>query len=251
MDQALLQALNAARAEAQPVVLVTDTSDGAQRLMRPDGPAEGGLPWDATLEAAARSALQSDRASTVETPEGRRCLVQPFNPPLRMLIVGAVHISQALAPMAAIAGHQVIVIDPRGAWSTPERFPNIELNQDWPDEAMEALKPDSRTSVVTLTHDPKLDDPALIHALSSPAYYVGALGSRKTHAARGTRLVNAGLIEEQVGRIAAPIGLDIGASSPAEIAVSILAEVTLALRGSKASRKAAEAAQAAAATPGA
>jgi xanthine dehydrogenase accessory factor len=159
--------------------------------------------------------------------------VQIFNPPLRLLCIGAVHIAQALAPIAELAGYEVTVIDPRGAWGTPERFPGVTVDERWPDEALDALGPDRRTAICALTHDPKLDDPALTRALRSEAFYVGALGSKKTHAKRVERLTESGLTGEEIGRIAAPIGLDIGAVSPSEIAISIMAQITLALRGPK------------------
>ena len=147
------------------------------------------------------------------------------NPPLRMIVVGAVHIAQALAPMAALAGYEVTVVDPRGAFATQDRFPGVEVSDDWPDEAMAALAPDSRTAVVTLTHDPKLDDPALEVALKSDAFYVGSLGSKKTHLARTKRLARLGIDADAIALIHGPAGLPIGAKSPAEIAVAILAQV--------------------------
>src|SRR3546814_1961726 len=152
--------------------------------------------------------------------------VHVYNPPLRLLIVGAVHISQALVPIASLAGYEVVVIDPRKAWASAERFPGVRLVDDWPDAAMTALAPDHRSAVVLLTHDPKLDDPALRVALRSPAFYVGARGSRKTHARRLSRLSADGLNADELARIHAPIGLAIGARSPAEIAIAILAQIT-------------------------
>ena len=155
--------------------------------------------------------------------------VEVFNPPLRLLIVGAVHIAQPLARMASVAGYDVTVIDPRGSFATDDRFPGVTLVNEWPDEAMPPLDPDRRTAVVTLTHDPKIDDPALAAVLRSDAFYIGALGSRKTHAARVERLSEAGFAADEIGRIHGPVGLSLGAVSPAEIAVSILAQVTQAL----------------------
>ncbi len=161
--------------------------------------------------------------------------IQVFNPPPRLFIVGAVHIAQPLAPMAAVAGYAVTVIDPRQAFATPERMPGCHHRLiDWPDAAPSALAPDRRTAVVALTHDPKIDDPALLHALSKDCFYIGALGSRKTHGARLERLKANGMSDAQLARIHAPIGLDIGAVSPAEIAVSILAEIVGTLRLEKA-----------------
>jgi xanthine dehydrogenase accessory factor len=152
--------------------------------------------------------------------------LQPFPPPKRMIIVGAVHIAQSLVPMAKLSGYDVTIIDPRQAFASESRFPGVTLNHDWPDEAMKAHKPDRRTAIVTLTHDPKLDDPALSIALRSDAFYIGSLGSNRTHARRLDRLREAGFSEAELSRIEAPIGLDIGAVSPAEIAISIMGEVT-------------------------
>ena len=160
------------------------------------------------------------------------------NPAPRLIIIGAVHISQALAPMAAMAGYAVTVVDPRRAFATEDRFPGVTLNGEWPDEAMVKLAPDVRTAVVTLTHDPKLDDPALSAALKSPSFYIGALGSKKTHAARLGRLTKAGFTDADLGRIHGPAGLDIGAKSPAEIAVSVLAQLTAARRNRQSQRSA-------------
>ena len=178
---------------------------------------------------AAREVLRGDACAHSEEG-GRSWFLQPHNPPLRMLIVGAVHIAQPLAAMAALAEYAVTIVDPRQAFATQERFPHVALSGEWPDQALRSLGPDARTAVVTLTHDPKLDDPALLVALRSPAFYVGALGSRKTHAARLARLRELGLSEAELARIHAPVGLDVGARSPAEIAVSILAQVTQRLR---------------------
>jgi xanthine dehydrogenase accessory factor len=147
--------------------------------------------------------------------------------------VGAVHIAQPLARMAALAGYVVSIVDPRSAFATEERFTNVELSTEWPDEALERVKPDRRTAIVTLTHDPKLDDPALIAALRSDAFYIGALGSKRTHAARLARLTKEGFGDNEFARIHGPVGLDIGAVSPSEIAVSILAQMTLILRGER------------------
>lgn len=206
-----------------PLALLTRLSDGAQ-LLHPQDAAP------AALREAAEAALREDRAGPV-TIDGETWFVQPRNRPLRMVIVGAVHVAQSLAPMAAALGFAVTVVDPRRAFNTPERFPAMALNHDWPDEAMEALAPDSRTAVVTLTHDPKLDDPALLVALRSPAFYVGALGSKRTHAKRMERLEEAGLDAAAIGRIAAPVGLDIGAVTAPEIALSIMAQVIARRRG--------------------
>ena len=140
--------------------------------------------------------------------------------------MGAVHITQPLVTVASAAGYAVTVIDPRGAFATAERFPGVDLNEDWPDEAMEALAPDNRTAVVTLTHDPKLDDPALHVALRSEAFYIGSLGSRKTHGSRVERLTEAGFSADEIAKIHAPIGLHLGGRAPAEIAIAIMAQIT-------------------------
>jgi xanthine dehydrogenase accessory factor len=160
-----------------------------------------------------------------------------------MLIVGAVHIAQPLARMAALTGYLVTIIDPRAAFASTERFPDVAINSEWPDDAMKQMKPDRRTAVVTVTHDPKLDDPGLAEALRSEAFYIGALGSRKTHAKRAERLRELGFTDEQLARIKGPVGLKIGAISPAEIAVSIMAEVTQVLRAPVEQAKAERAAQ--------
>jgi xanthine dehydrogenase accessory factor len=221
---ALLARLQAAKAAGQPVALLTRLSDGAQFLYPEDAP-------PAPLAEAAAAALQADRAANL-TAGGAEWFVQPHNPPLRLIVVGAVHVAQALVPMAAGLGFAVTVVDPRRAFATEERFAgSVTLRDEWPDEAMEALAPDTRTAIVTLTHDPKLDDPALEVALRSAAFYIGALGSRRTHAKRVARLQEAGFGEEAIARIAAPIGLDIGAVTAPEIALSIISEVVARRRG--------------------
>lgn len=220
MRREVLDALNAARAAKRPVALVTVLADGRQWLVERDGTsAMADLP--PALAAAARDAIREDKSQTTE--DG--AFIQVHNPPLRLIIVGAVHIAQALAPMAAMAGYAVTVIDPRGAFATDARFPGVAVSQDWPDEEMARLKPDHRTAVVTLTHDPKLDDAALEVALKSEAFYIGSLGSKKTHLARTKRMARLGFDEAAIARINGPIGLAIGARSPAEIAVAILAQI--------------------------
>jgi len=224
MKRAQLELLLRARAEKKPTALVTDLTSGAQRLLI-DGDASGDLEVDDRLAAEIDRARIDDRSLTVETERGK-FFIQVFNPPRRMIVVGAVHIAQFLVPMAAIAGYAVTVVDPRGAFATDLRFPGVTLSQEWPDDALEALAPDRRTAVVTLTHDPKLDDPALAIALRSDVFYIGALGSRRTHARRLDRLRELGISDRALDRINGPIGLDIGAVSPAEIAISILGEIT-------------------------
>jgi len=207
-----------------PVVRALDLESGQEELIHPFE--DNG---DDPLLQAARAAALADKSQVFEA-DGKRLFLQVFNPPLRMIVVGAVHISQALVPMAQIAGYDVTVVDPRRAFGSNFRFPGVTLSNDWPDAALESLAPDRRTAIVTLTHDPKLDDPALNVALRSSAFYIGSLGSRKTHAARLARLSAAGFDETAQARIDGPIGLSIGAKSPAEIAISILAKVTQALR---------------------
>jgi xanthine dehydrogenase accessory factor len=219
MTPALLERLLATRAAKRPVVLATNLADGTQRLWPED-------PLPEALDAAARQAQQEDRARNAQG-----WFLHPHNPPLRLIVVGAVHVAQALVPMALPLGFAVTVVDPRRAFATDERFPGIALHHGWPDEAMAALAPDGRTAVVTLTHDPKLDDPALDVALRSGAFYIGALGSRRTHAKRLARLAELGHEPEALARIHAPIGLDIEAVTAPEIALSILAEIVAIRRG--------------------
>ncbi|HEY7608717.1 MAG TPA: XdhC family protein [Alphaproteobacteria bacterium] len=228
MKRKIFDALQSARAAKRAVVVATALKDGRQVLIDGDK-AEGDLPASETIRAAARRALRDDKSHAIETDAGP-VFVQAFNTPLRMLIVGAVHIAQALAPIAVTAGYAVTIIDPRRSFATAARFPGVTLTHDWPDEAMDRVKLDARTAVVTLTHDPKIDDPALERALRSDCFYIGCLGSTRTHKARLARLVEQGFGEKDFARLHGPIGLDIGAQSPAEIAISIIAEVTAALR---------------------
>ena len=224
MKQETLSQLLEDQAAKKAVSLVTDMEAGDQTLVYRDS-ANGPEQDNAEILNIARHAMQDDR-SKIHEIGGRKYFVEVFNPPLRMLIVGAVHIAQPLSRMASVAGYDVTVIDPRASFATDERFPGITLNGEWPDDGMRELDPDRRTAVITLTHDPKLDDPGLEVALKSDAFYIGALGSRKTHAGRVERLTAAGFTEAEVSRIHAPVGLAIGSISPAEIAVSILAQVT-------------------------
>ena len=217
MTPALLRRLLDARAAGTPVAIATALPGGTQVLL----PGDDAPPM--LVEAAAR-VIASDRSATV-TVDDATWFIQAHNPPLRLVIVGAVHIAQALAPIAVQLGFGVTVIDPRGAFASSERFPGVALSTDWPDEAMDALRPDSRTAIVTLTHDPKLDDPALDRALRSDAFYVGALGSRKTHAARLERLRALGHDDAALARIHGPVGLNLGAVTAAEIALSALAQI--------------------------
>lgn len=224
MKQQLLTQLLNDQSAKKAVALATDMVSGEQSLIYRDS-VIGPFAENAEILSAARQAIQDDQ-SKIHDIGDRRIFIETFNPPLRMLIVGAVHIAQPLSRMASVAGYDVTVIDPRASFATDERFPGISLNSEWPDDAMRELDPDRRTAVVTLTHDPKLDDPGLEVALKSDAFYIGALGSRKTHAGRVGRLTEAGFTEAEIGRIHAPVGLNIGSISPAEIAVSILAQIT-------------------------
>ena len=210
-------------ANERPLAIVTNIETGDKSLVTSNG-LEGRIKLSEETLAIVNGALRDDRNRIYEQDENS-LFIHTLNPPLRMLIVGAVHISQALVPMAQAAGFGVTIIDPRGSFATNERFPNVRLIDEWPDDALKALNPDLRTAVVTLTHDPKLDDPALKIALNSDAFYIGSLGSKRTHASRLDRLADLGFDSGDFARINAPIGLDLGATSPAEIAVSILGEV--------------------------
>jgi xanthine dehydrogenase accessory factor len=211
-----------ARASRRPVALLTWLATGAQRLVAPGE--------DAGLGDAVQEAFRRDKSGTVETPEGE-VFIRVYNPPLRMLIVGAVHTAQFLVPLAAMLDYDVTIVDPRGAFATDERFPGVKLVAEWPDEVFPQLGLDARTALIALTHDPKIDDVALNLALASEVFYIGALGSTRTHAKRLDRLKAQGASDEALARIHAPIGLDIGAQGPAEIALSIMSQVTAVLRG--------------------
>ncbi|HZB62455.1 MAG TPA: XdhC family protein [Microvirga sp.] len=223
MRLSLLSDLNAERAARRAAVLVTDTGSGEQRLVREEE--VGSDP----LGQAVQESLTRGRSGLVEW-DGRQFFLTVQAPPVRVVVVGAVHISQALAPMAKGLDLDVTIIDPREAFATPGRFPDVPVLAEWPDAALPDIGIDRYTAVVALTHDPKIDDPALTAALRSPCFYIGALGSRKTHERRVQRLTASGFTETDLARIHAPIGLDIGAVSPAEIAVSILAEIVATLR---------------------
>jgi xanthine dehydrogenase accessory factor len=228
MKGRFLDRVIAAGHAARSVVLATELKSGRQLLLE-DGRTEGDLALGEAGLAAMREALRADRNRMIEGPEGR-VFLQVFSPPRRCFVIGAVHIAQPLVRILSLADYQPIVIDPRESFATEARFPGLELSTEWPDEALERLKPDHRSAVVTLTHDPKLDDPALAVALRSDCFYIGALGSKRTHAARCGRLKEMGFTAAELARIHGPIGLAIGATSPAEIAVSILAQITQVLR---------------------
>jgi xanthine dehydrogenase accessory factor len=219
----ILSTLNTERAARRAVVVVTDVGSGQQRLVK-----AADAKSDSLADLLARH-LRSGKSGMEETPQGRIFLTVHVPPP-RLVITGAVHISQALAPMAKLLGYDVTIVDPRTAFATPERFPDVKVLAQWPDEALPPLNIDGYTAFVALTHDPKIDDPALTHALSRECFYIGALGSKKTHGRRVERLKAQGITDNQIARIHAPIGLNIGAVSPPEIAVSIMGEITASLR---------------------
>jgi len=221
MKQALYERLRTLATADTSSLVVTRLDDGAQTLF--DGEHwEGPLALDDAQRTEAHRMLVANRSGVLTGAE--HLFVRSYARAPRLVVVGAAHISQFLAPMAALAGFEVVVIDPRRAFAAADRFPGVTLMNAWPDQAFEQVKLDTATAVVTLTHDPKIDDPALIAALGSPAFYVGALGSRRTHAKRVERLTEAGL-GDKTARIHAPVGLDLGGRAPREIAVSILAEV--------------------------
>lgn len=222
-----LTELNAERAARRPAIVVTDTADGAQRLVKAADIAADPLHSDLSKQ------LRMGKSGTIEV-DGRTLFLNVYAPTARLVIVGAVHISQALAPLARALDYDVTVVDPRTAFASPERFPDVPLIAEWPDVALPPLAIDRYTAFVALTHDPKIDDPALLHAFACDCFYIGALGSRKTHARRVERLQAQGASADDVARIHAPIGLAIGAVSPSEIAVAIMAEITASLRLPKA-----------------
>ncbi len=231
----LLESLNAERAARRAAIVVTNVASGQQRLVKAADIAKD------PLKAVLSGHLRSGRSGMEDAAEGRVFLTV-YVPAPQLVITGAVHISQVLAPIAKLLGYDVTIVDPRTAFASVERFPDVRVIAEWPDQALPPLGIDRYTAFVALTHDPKIDDPALIHALSRDCFYIGALGSRKTHARRVDRLKQQGLIEADISRIHAPIGLDIGAVSPAEIAVAIMAQITERLREEpQAERAAAEA----------
>jgi xanthine dehydrogenase accessory factor len=221
-QQETITALKTARDAHRGVALATDLSSGESRLIYPDQ-ATG------ALADAARIQARRDQSGMVDA-DGKSWFLTVFNPPLDLAIIGAVHIAQPLSRMAVLADYAVRVIDPRTAFATAERFPGVALSHDWPDEALSAAPLTPRSAIVALTHDPKLDDPALVAALASEAFYIGCLGSKKTHAGRLRRLAERGCDEPALARLHGPVGLPIGARTPEEIAVSILAQVIATLR---------------------
>ncbi len=223
MERATLQDLLDAGAQRKAIAVITELASGGQRLVAAAD--RCGDP----LEEALDRGFRFDRSGVHETPEGE-VFIAIQNPPLQLVIIGAVHIAQCLAPMGEAAGYGVTVIDPRGAFATGARFPDANVRAVWPDEVLPDMQLDQRTAFVALTHDPKIDDPALTCALSADCFYIGALGSKRTQAARCERLSAAGVSDENLQRIHGPIGLDIGARAAPEIAIAIMAEITGALR---------------------
>jgi xanthine dehydrogenase accessory factor len=217
MKLELLKTLNTERAARRAVIVVTDVASGKERLVKAADVAKD------PLRAVLADHLRTGKSGMEETAEGRIFLTV-YVPAPQLVITGAVHISQALAPMGKLLGYDVTIVDPRTAFATPERFPDVKVIAEWPDTALPPLNVDRYTAFVALTHDPKIDDPALLHALSRDCFYIGALGSRKTHARRIERLKSE--TNADLTRIHAPIGLDIGAVSPAEIAVAIMGQIT-------------------------
>jgi xanthine dehydrogenase accessory factor len=228
VKRALLSRLLEARAAKRPTAHLRWLERGNEALVVA-GEVAVGEPLSQAVLDAVRAAHRRDKGTTIQTDDGP-LFIQVFNPPLRLIVVGAVHIAQALVPMASLVGYDVTVVDPRRSFASDARFPGVNVRTDWPDEALEELKPDARTAIVTLTHDPKLDDPALDLALRSDAFYIAALGSKRTHAARLERLVALGHEQPNLSRIHGPAGLAIGAVSPAEVALSVMAEMTQVLR---------------------
>ncbi|MFK3664146.1 XdhC family protein [Ochrobactrum teleogrylli] len=224
METNVLARLNELRRARKFAAVVTDIDSGRSRLI-----VEGETDSEILATRPVAEMALSGRSGLIEQ-HGLRLFVNVYAPPPRIVVIGAVHISQALAGLVAATGHDLTIIDPRPAFATRERFGEVELVSDWPQDALDRQPLDSYTALAAVTHDPKIDDPALIAALEAKCFYVGALGSRKTHAKRSQRLLDAGLSAEQIGRIAAPIGLDIAAVTPAEIAISILAQIIRAFR---------------------
>lgn len=223
MDPLHLKKLNAERRTRRAVILVTDLGDGRDRIVH-EGDVVGG-----ELGEAIGRAFRSGRSGSVEV-DGRTFFLNVHVPHPRLVVIGAVHISQALAPMAKVAGFDMEIIDPRTAFASKERFPDVPLFAEWPEVVLKDRPLDAYTALAAVTHDPKIDDFALKAALETGCFYVGALGSRKTHARRVDRLTSMGVGADAIGRIHSPIGLNIGAASPAEIAVAVLAQIITALR---------------------
>jgi len=230
VKQDLLNALQAARRANRPAAVVTDLTSGRQALLIDGETPLGDLPLSDADGRALAAAMAREATGMVALPDaaaGAELFLRVFNPPLRLCVVGAVHVAQSLVAMARLAGYAVTLIDPRGAFANETRFPGVEIAADWPEEALATLRPDRRTAIVTLAHDPKLDDPALTAALRSEAFYIGALGSPRTHERRLGRLAELGFTTADLARIHGPVGLDLGGRGAVEIAISILAQMTL------------------------
>lgn len=225
MKRATLNAVRDSLEAGRSIAVVTDLETGRQALVEPQAVCSGDLTLPDETLATVRDAIATDTCMSLDSASGR-LFVHVHAPPPRLLIVGAVHIAEPLVAMATLAGYAVTLIDPRRGFAERQPFKGLNVRFDWPDQALTDLKPDARTAIVMLTHDPKLDEPALAVALRSPAFYVGALGSRRTHAARLARLRKLGLSDEELAQIHGPVGLAIGAVTPAEIAISIMAEIT-------------------------
>lgn len=223
MHYGMLMQLIKARNDKRSVAMIINLANGAERLV------DRAKAKDDLLADDLEAAFRFDRSGTVKIGDAEY-FINVYNPPLNLIIVGAVHLAQALIPLARAAGYDVAVIDPRAAFASQERFPDVSVHSEWPDEVLPKLDLGPRTALVALTHDPKIDDPALTAALGSRCFYIGALGSKKTQGARRERLTAAGFVEADLNRIHGPIGLSIGARGPAEIAISIMAEITAALR---------------------
>jgi xanthine dehydrogenase accessory factor len=226
----LLESLNAERAARRAAIVVTDVASGKERLVKAADTAKD------PLRAILAERLRSGKSGMVESAEGRVFLTV-YVPAPQLVITGAVHISQTLAPIGKLLGYDVTIVDPRTAFASIERFPDVKVIAEWPDQALPPLGIDHYTAFVALTHDPKIDDPALMHALARDCFYIGALGSKKTHARRVERLRQQGVNDDNIARIHAPIGLDIDAVSPAEIAVAIMAQITARLRAEPQERR--------------
>lgn len=223
MKQDTLAQLNAERLARRPVVVITNIATGEQRLVKAADVAKD------PLHAELDKHLRMGRSELIQV-DGDNLFLNIYAPTARLIIVGAVHISQTLAPLAQSLGYDVCIVDPRTAFASPERFPDVRVIADWPETVLPPMNVDKYTAVAALTHDPKIDDFALLHALERDCFYIGALGSRKTHSRRIERLKAAGESDNSLARIRSPIGMDIGAVSPAEIAVSVMAQITAALR---------------------
>ena len=227
MKKEILDIILTSRSKKQTLAVITRVADGMQWAVLENDSENHEVFTPLEIDIIKKS--MRDNKSGLISDE--KFFAHIYTPPLRLIIIGAVHIAQFLAPMAKVAGFDVTVVDPRSSFATPSRFPEINLSDEWPDDGILKLKPDTRTAVVTLTHDPKLDDPALVETLKTPAFYIASLGGTRTHGKRLERLKIEGFDEKELLRINGPAGLDIGSVAPSEIAISILAELTAALHG--------------------